>query len=74
MVRRSAPSGKQSVSVLPREVRTRARSLDVGLDRLGEREAMPRERYAGSDHPGAREIIGWMDGAYRITDEIVWTQ
>jgi hyaluronoglucosaminidase len=47
---------------------------DVGLDRLGEREAMLRERYAGSNHPGAREIIGWMDGAYRITDEIVRTQ
>jgi hyaluronoglucosaminidase len=47
---------------------------DLGLDRLGEREAMLRERYAGQDHSGAREIIAWMDGAYRITDEIVRTQ
>jgi len=47
---------------------------DVGLDRLGEREPMLRDRYAGEGHPGAREIIAWMDGAYRITDEIVRTQ
>jgi hyaluronoglucosaminidase len=47
---------------------------DIGLDRLGEREAMLRERYAGVDHPGAREIIRWLDGYYRITDEIVQTQ
>jgi hypothetical protein len=24
-------------------------------------------------HPGAEEIIEWLDGAYRITDEIVQT-
>ena len=47
---------------------------DVGLDRLGEREAMLRERYAGVAHPGAREIVAWLDGEYRITDEIVQTQ
>lgn len=47
---------------------------DIGLDRLGEREAPLRERYAGVDHPGAREIIAWLDGHYRITDEIVQTQ
>jgi hypothetical protein len=47
---------------------------NVGLDRLGEKEAMLRERYAGEDHPGAREIIAWLDGAYRITDEVVQTQ
>lgn len=47
---------------------------DVGLDRLGEKEEMLRERYGGVDHPGAREIIGWLDGEYRITDEIVHTQ
>jgi hyaluronoglucosaminidase len=47
---------------------------DMGLDRLGEKEAVLRERYAGVDHPGAREIIGWLDGEYRITDEIVQTQ
>jgi hypothetical protein len=47
---------------------------DVGLDRLGEKEGMLRERYAGVDHPGAREIIGWLDGDFRITDELVQTQ
>jgi len=47
---------------------------DVGLDRLGEKEKVLRERYAGVDHPGAREIMAWLDGAYRITDEIVQTQ
>ena len=47
---------------------------NVGLDRLGEREATLRERYTGVDHPGAREIVDWLDGAYRITDEIVQTQ
>ena len=47
---------------------------DVGLDRLGAREPMLRERYSGVDHPAAREIVAWLDGAYRITDEIVQTQ
>jgi hyaluronoglucosaminidase len=46
---------------------------DIGLDRLGEREATLRERYSGIDHPAAREIVQWLDGAYRITDEIVQT-
>jgi hyaluronoglucosaminidase len=47
---------------------------DIGLDLLGAREKLLRERYTGVDHPGAREIIAWLDGAYRITDEIVHTQ
>ncbi|HSL72077.1 MAG TPA: hypothetical protein VK864_17650, partial [Longimicrobiales bacterium] len=47
---------------------------DIGLDRLGEREATLRERYAEFDHPGAREIIAWLDGEYRITDAIVQAQ
>ena len=47
---------------------------DIGLDRLGEKEKVLRERYAEVDHEGAREIIGWLDGEYRITDEIVQTQ
>ena len=47
---------------------------DVGLDRLGEKEAALRERWTGVDHPAAREIVAWLDGAYRITDEIVHTQ
>jgi hyaluronoglucosaminidase len=46
----------------------------VGLDRLGEKEAALRERWEGVGHPGAREIVGWLEGGYRITDEIVRTQ
>ena len=46
---------------------------DIGLDRLGEKERALRERYGDDPHPGAREIIEWLDGAYRITDEIVQT-
>jgi hyaluronoglucosaminidase len=47
---------------------------DIGLDRLGDREASLRERYGAVDHAAAREVIAWLDGAYRITDEIVRTQ
>ena len=47
---------------------------DIGLDRLGEKEKALRERYAAIDHPGAREIIAWLDGDYRITDEIIAQQ
>ena len=47
---------------------------DVGLDRLGERAAALRERWDGVDHAAAREIVAWLDGVYRITDEIVHTQ
>ena len=47
---------------------------DIGLDRLEAKEKVLRERYAHVDHPGAREIISWLDGGYRITDEIVQTQ
>ncbi|CAN5654962.1 beta-N-acetylglucosaminidase domain-containing protein [soil metagenome] len=47
---------------------------DVGLDRLGEKEQLLRDRWQGSDHSAAREIIAWLDGEYRITHEIVETQ
>lgn len=47
---------------------------DVGLDRLGDKEALIRERYSAETHAAAREIIDWLDGGYRITDEIVQTQ
>ena len=39
---------------------------DVGLDRLGERKEKLRARYAAFDHPGAQEIVAWLDGTYRI--------
>ena len=48
--------------------------VSLRLDRLGEKEKVLRERYAGDSDAGAREIIAWLDGGYRITDEIVQTQ
>jgi hypothetical protein len=47
---------------------------DVGLDRLGERAAELRGRYAAFDHSGAREVVAWLDGAYRITDQVIRAQ
>lgn len=38
---------------------------NVGLDRLGPLLPRLRARYADIDHPGAREILGFLDGAYR---------
>ena len=46
---------------------------DRGLDRLGERKAALRARYAGFDHPAAREILAWLDGQWNVTDELVQT-
>jgi hypothetical protein len=70
---------KAAIEVLGEELGARVREdlltlQDIGLDRLGEKEKLLRERYGGVDQPGAREIIAWLDGAYRITDEIVQTQ
>lgn len=47
---------------------------DGGLDRLGDRQARLVERYAAFDHPGAREVVGWLEGAYAITGEALQTQ
>lgn len=47
---------------------------DLGLDRLGPQAEGLLERYRAFDHPGAREIVSWLEGAWRITDEIVRTQ
>ncbi len=44
---------------------------DIGLDRLGDKADVLRERWGGVDHPAAREIIAWLDGDYRITDALV---
>lgn len=46
---------------------------DIGLDRLEDKAKILRDRYANIDHPGAREIIAWLDGDYRISNEIVQT-
>ena len=47
---------------------------DMGLDRLEAEIPRLRQRYAAFDHPGAREIVAWLDGAYRITREMVDAQ
>jgi hyaluronoglucosaminidase len=47
---------------------------DRGRDRLGERRAALRDRYAAFDHPAAREILAWLDGHWAVTDELVQTQ
>lgn len=38
---------------------------DTGRDRLDESLPRLRERYAAFDHPGAAEIVHWLDGGYR---------
>lgn len=70
---------KAAVAVLGEDLGGRVREdlltlQDVGLDRLGDKEKVLRERYGSDQHPGAREIVAWLDGGYRITDEIVQTQ
>ena len=48
---------------------------DKGLDALTDKEtAALRNRYAAVDHACAREIMAWLDGCWRITNEIVQTQ
>lgn len=47
---------------------------DVGLDRLDDKAVRLYERYSAIDHPGAREIIEWLNGGYRITDAIIQEQ
>ena len=48
---------------------------DDGLDQIsGERRAKLAERYAAFDHPAAREVIAWLEGAYAITGEELQTQ
>jgi hypothetical protein len=47
---------------------------DVGYERLGSRTERLRPRYAGIDHPAAREIVRWLDGDDLMTDDEVQTQ
>lgn len=42
---------------------------DVGLEHLGGGVARLKPRFASIDHPGAREIVAWLDGAWTITRE-----
>jgi hypothetical protein len=45
---------------------------DQGLCRIdGDTAARLRERYAAVDHPAAREVVGWLDGEWRITREMM---
>lgn len=39
---------------------------DVGLERLGERVATLRAKYAAFPGPFAREVVAWLDGQYSI--------
>jgi hyaluronoglucosaminidase len=45
-----------------------------GLDRLGDRVASLRLKYAAIDHPVAAEVVDWLDGGYAITGEMLQTQ
>ncbi len=48
---------------------------DSGLDGMSdELKARLRERLAGHDHPAAREIEAWLDGAYAIGADELQTQ
>jgi hypothetical protein len=47
---------------------------DRGLDRLGDARAILTERYCAFDHPGAREIVAWLDGQWDDSGEAVQTQ
>jgi hyaluronoglucosaminidase len=45
---------------------------EVGVDRLEtDTKARLRERYAAFDHPGAREILKWLEGGYAMTREMI---
>jgi hypothetical protein len=48
---------------------------DAGLDGLDdERKARLRARFAGFEHPAAREIVDWLDGAYAMGADELQTQ
>ena len=48
---------------------------DSGLDRIGKaRLENLRRAYMAIDHPAAREVLDWLNGGYRVTDELVQTQ
>jgi hyaluronoglucosaminidase len=47
---------------------------DVGLDRLGDRHRVLKERYRQFDHPAALEVLAWLDGQYATSAEQVQTQ
>jgi hypothetical protein len=60
--------GPELAALLTRHARA---FQDQGLDRLQDQAPRLRERYAAFDHPGAREVVAWLDGAWRVTREMV---
>lgn len=60
--------GEDLASLLERHARA---FQDNGLDRLADAIPKLRARYTAFDHPGAREIVAYLDGHWRITQEEV---
>ena len=44
---------------------------DTGLSRMGDAVERLRARYAAFDHPGAREIVAFLNGRYAITRQMM---
>jgi hypothetical protein len=44
---------------------------ELGRDRLGESAGRLRDLYSAIDHPGAREIVAWLDGGFVVTREMM---
>ncbi len=71
---------RASRSVLGDELGDRVREdllqlQDVGLPRLAaDKERYLRDRYEGADHPGAKEIVRWLDGGYAMDEVEVPTE
>jgi hypothetical protein len=62
---------RAATEVLGQEIAARVRRhltllQDAGRDRLGEAASRLRDRYGAFDHPGAREIVAWLDGTWDI--------
>jgi len=66
---RGAPPLARAVSGRERRPDRRIRHQGVGLEHLGDRAGRLRDRFADIDHPGAREIVNWLDGHWKSTGE-----
>ena len=47
---------------------------DRGLDRMDKRRTVLRNTYRGFDHPGAAEILAWLEGHWTVLDGSAQTQ
>lgn len=47
---------------------------DLGLEALTHDKHRLRRRYQAFEHPCAREIVAWLDGAYQMSEDVVPTQ